>query len=108
MKFLEFGQRIVHMQQGPIPVMARSLVQQSWRNVQINDPPRLTQSATILGIDDNAATRCQHQIDASGEVVNSLRLATTKAILTLNFKDGGNRDSSPFDNFVIRIQKWPA
>lgn len=107
-KFLEFGQGIFYMQQRTIPVMPRPLVQQPRRDIQIDNPSRFIQAAPILRIDNDAAPSRQNEVYAPRQIMDSLCFATPKAILTFYFKDGGNRDPGPFDDFVIGIQKWPA
>src|SRR5574343_843763 len=105
MQFFQPGQRIFHLKQRAIAIMAGTLIEQPGRHIQINHPTRFMQSLTVLWIDDNASPGSQNQIGASRQFMDGLSLTPTKAIFALDFEYRRNRHPGSLDDFVVGIQK---
>ena len=63
---------------------------------------------TIFRLDHDAPSCRQHDSPHIGEFLNGLHLPTPKPVLAFDFKDGRNRDASPINDFMIRIEKWTS
>ena len=105
MQTFKARQRVLDLQQRPVPVVTGSLVQHERRNIQINDPTGIVQTLPIFRIKHDTAT-CRHDnVAHRRQLCDGLHFTTPKSILSFDFKNRRNRHPGPLHDFVIGVMK---
>ena len=104
-QFFQFGERVGDTKEWTITVVARPLVEQSRRDIQIYHPTGVVKSAAIFRIEYDTTTGRHDNFTTSGQLGDGLRLTTPEALLALDLEDRRDWHAGAGDDLMVGIMK---
>ena len=104
-QFFQFGERVGDTKEWTITVVARPLVEQSRRDIQIYHPTGVVQTAAIFRTEYDTTTSRHDNFTTCGQLGDGLRLTTPEALLALDLEDRRDWHAGAGDDLMVGIMK---